>query len=88
MNPSASGWINKFGYDVKDNLEAFTDFRDLYGGLKTSGFVYGLNIKIPRFISLSRDPITGLLYSLNLGEIVVRFTLIKALRNCNNYVSL
>jgi hypothetical protein len=51
MNPSASGWIDKFGYDVKDNLEVFTNFRDLYGGLKTSGFVYGLNIKIPRFIS-------------------------------------
>lgn len=51
MNPSASGWIDKFGYDVKDNLEAFQDFRDLYGGLKASGFVYGLNIKIPRFIS-------------------------------------
>jgi len=51
MNPSASGWINKFGYDVKDNLEVFTDFRHLYGGLKTSGFVYGLNIKIPRFIN-------------------------------------
>jgi hypothetical protein len=51
MNPSASGWIDKFGYDVKDNLEVFSDFRDLYGGLKTSGFVYGLNIKVPRFIS-------------------------------------
>lgn len=51
MNPSASGWIDKFGYDVKDNLKAFQDFRDLYGGLKASGFVYGLNIKIPRFIN-------------------------------------
>ncbi len=51
MNPSASGWINKFGHDVKGNLEVFIDFRDLYGGLKTSGFVYGLNIKIPRFIT-------------------------------------
>ncbi|WP_019668684.1 LETM1-related biofilm-associated protein [Eudoraea adriatica] len=59
MNPSASGWIDKFGYDVKDNLEVFSDFRDLYGGLKTSGFVYGLNIKVPRFIvpehTLSED---------------------------------
>mgnify|MGYP001823900792 FL=1 len=51
MNPSASGWIYKFGYYVKDNLEVVSDFRDLYGGLKTSGFVYGLNIKVPRFIS-------------------------------------
>ena len=59
MNPSTTGWIDKFGHQVKDNLGAFTDFRDLYGGLKTSGFVYGLNIKIPRFIvpehTLSED---------------------------------
>ncbi len=50
MNPSTSGWIDKFGFLVKDSQDAFKDFRDLYGGLKMAGFVYGLNVKIPRFI--------------------------------------
>ncbi len=51
MNPSATGWIDKFGYLVKDSQDAFKDFRDLYGGLKKAGFVYGINIKIPKFIT-------------------------------------
>ncbi|MBM1107653.1 hypothetical protein JQC67_15965 [Aurantibacter crassamenti] len=61
MNPSASGWIDKFGHLVKDNLETYSDFRDLYGGLKKTGFVYGINVKVPRFITpehrLSEDEI-------------------------------
>ena len=59
MNPSATGWIDKYGSISRDNLSAFKDFQDLYAGLKKAGFVYGLNIKIPRFIpvehSLSED---------------------------------
>ncbi|WP_276389963.1 LETM1-related biofilm-associated protein [Eudoraea chungangensis] len=51
MNPSAIGWIDKFGYLVKDSQDVFKDFWDLYGGLKKAGFVYGLNVKIPRFIT-------------------------------------
>jgi len=52
MNPSASGWIEKFGFLIQDNLETYSNFRDLYGGLKKTGFVYGINVKVPRFISL------------------------------------
>jgi len=55
MNPSASGWIDKYGYVVKDNPKAFRDFQHLYAGLKKAGFVYGLNIKIPRFISVEHN---------------------------------
>ena len=59
MNPSASGWIVKYGHIIEENLEAFKDHQDLYSGLKKAGFVYGLNTKIPRFIevrhSLSED---------------------------------
>ncbi|MGB5692721.1 MAG: LETM1-related biofilm-associated protein [Flavobacteriaceae bacterium] len=55
MNPSASGWIDKYGFVVKDNPEAFKDFQDLYAGLKKAGFVYGLNIKIPRFIEVEHN---------------------------------
>lgn len=59
MNPSAVGWINKFGEIASNAPPTHTDFRDIYGGLKKIGFVYGINLKIPRFIesehSLSED---------------------------------
>ncbi len=51
MNPSSSGWIDKFGYLVKDQIDGYKDFTDLYGGLKKTGFVYGINLKIPKFIT-------------------------------------
>ncbi len=61
MNPSASGWIEKYGSLVKEHLDAYADFRDLYNGLKKTGFVYGINIKTPRFVDaqhiLSEDEI-------------------------------
>ena len=50
MNPSASGWIEKFGYLVKEQENSFEDFNGLYGALKKTCFVYGINLKIPRFI--------------------------------------
>jgi len=52
MNPSGAGWINKFGDVVKDNLNAYKDFHDLYQHLKDAGFVYGMNIEIPAFITV------------------------------------
>ena len=59
MNPSATGWIEKFGHLVEQNKDAVKSFQDLYGGLKKWGFVYGINVKSPRFIesehSLSED---------------------------------
>ncbi|MBT8307027.1 MAG: LETM1 domain-containing protein [Maribacter sp.] len=51
MNPSASGWIDKFGYLVKDQVASYKDYTDLYDALKQTGFVYGINTKIPRFIT-------------------------------------
>ena len=59
MNPSTAGWIDKFGSIVKDNDQRYTDFQQLYGGLKKTGFVYGINIKIPRFITVEHDLSTG-----------------------------
>ena len=59
MNPSATGWIEKFGHLVEQNKDAVKSFQDLYGGLKKWGFVYGINVKSPRFIesehTLSED---------------------------------
>lgn len=51
MNPSASGWINKFGAIISDSPGRYESFQDLYNGLKKTGFVYGINIKVPRFIA-------------------------------------
>ncbi len=75
MNPSAAGWIEKFGSVVKDNAREYSDFQQLYGGLKNTGFVYGINIKIPSFIPvehhMSEDEkakinlITGLYFTYN-----------------------
>ena len=50
MNPSASGWIEKYGSVVQKHQNTFPDFDALYNTLKKSGFVYGLNSGIPDFI--------------------------------------
>lgn len=50
MNPSASGWIDKFGHIVKDYNTLYDNFDELYGHLKNLGFIYGVNISNPEFI--------------------------------------
>lgn len=51
MNPSASGWIDKFGHIVQEVPDMYKDFDGLYNELKRTGFVYGINTQIPRFIN-------------------------------------
>lgn len=51
MNPSASGWINKFGSLISGDVVLYSDFSALYGALKRTGFVYGINTAIPDFIT-------------------------------------
>ncbi len=55
MNPSTTGWIAKFGHIVRDQSEAYTTFTELYDGLKKTGFIYGINVKIPGFISVEHE---------------------------------
>ncbi|UII75440.1 LETM1-related biofilm-associated protein [Flagellimonas sp. HMM57] len=50
MNPSSSGWINKFGYLVNKESLDFLDFESLYKELKTNGFIYGVHLNIPSFV--------------------------------------
>tara|TARA_R110002012_G_scaffold322108_1_gene555940 strand:+ start:56877 stop:58061 length:1185 start_codon:yes stop_codon:yes gene_type:complete len=50
MNPSSNGWIDKFGYLVKDYQSLYDNFDELYTHLKELGFIYGINIRIPEFI--------------------------------------
>lgn len=51
MNPSASGWIDKFGSLIAKDVSPYPDFNGLYGALKKTGFIYGINTAIPDFIS-------------------------------------
>ncbi len=59
MNPSATGWINKFGEIVSEANVAYDTFEEVYNQLKKTGFVYGVNIRIQNFIlsehTLSED---------------------------------
>ncbi|MEH6681758.1 MAG: LETM1-related biofilm-associated protein [Sediminicola sp.] len=50
MNPSAAGWIDKFGSIVKEGAQPYTSFDNLYNDLKTTGLIYGINISVPVFI--------------------------------------
>lgn len=52
MNPSSSGWINKFGHLVQKEAACFPDFESLYQELKRNGFVYGIHLDIPSFIDV------------------------------------
>lgn len=49
MNPSAAGWIEKFG-EITSEIKPYQSFTQLYSDLKTNGFVYGLNVAVPFFI--------------------------------------
>ncbi|MGF1557811.1 MAG: LETM1-related biofilm-associated protein [Flavobacteriaceae bacterium] len=59
MNPSSAGWIDKFGHLTASHLTTYTDMDHLYHGIKKTGFVYGINLKVPPFIksehTLSED---------------------------------
>lgn len=51
MNPSSSGWIDKFGSLVKGKPYYYENFDALYADLKKCGFIYGINISAPKFIA-------------------------------------
>ena len=46
MNPSSAGWIKKFITEIDQNelCMAYNEVSDLYFGLKSSGFIYGMSI--------------------------------------------
>ncbi len=53
MNPSAPGWIDKFGALRKAQPIPYRDMRSLDADLRACGFMYGINVGIPGFISPS-----------------------------------
>lgn len=80
MNPSAPGWINKFGHLANHGNAGYPDFTSLYRDLKGNGFVYGVHLAVPPFIeaehTLSEDEIAKInlltalhsTYTLDRGE--------------------
>ncbi|MEL6975786.1 MAG: LETM1-related biofilm-associated protein [Bacteroidota bacterium] len=46
MNPSANGWINKFGHLVQQQSLGCTNAAELYQHLRAIGFVYGIHIEV------------------------------------------
>ncbi len=57
MNPSASGWINKFGHLVKEASFEYPNDAALYAELVNNGFVYGVHLKASDFI-VAEHPFT------------------------------
>ncbi len=56
MNPSSSGWIDKFGHIVANSNTTYSSFIDLYNDLCKTGFVYGIHIKWLDFIPITHTP--------------------------------
>jgi len=61
MNPSASGWISKFGSLCNEYCNAYENFDAFYDDLIVNGFIYGIHLKVPDFIKtdfkLSEDEV-------------------------------
>ena len=55
MNPSANGWIDKFGSLVKYHDGRYTSFNTLFEDVNNWGFVYGINTGFPDFITPEHD---------------------------------
>ncbi|TKD62574.1 LETM1-related biofilm-associated protein [Flavobacterium sp. ASW18X] len=49
MNPSATGWIKKFGHLIQEKQELYVDQNHLYQVLLANGFVYGIHLTPPPF---------------------------------------
>ena len=52
MNPSASGWINKFGHIINNGSAQYSSYEELYDELLQNGFVYGIHLAVPQFITV------------------------------------
>ena len=50
MNPSASGWINKFGHIIGSSALRYNSYEALYNDLLENGFIYGIHLSVPEFI--------------------------------------
>lgn len=66
MNPSANGWIDKFGSLIKKHEDTYVSFGELYDALKEIGFVYGISSDLPPFIIPEHKPSEDEMAKINL----------------------
>ena len=61
MNPSNTGWIKKLGSLLGETPNSYKTFEELYQYLKTTGFVYGIHLKVAGYLKpthqLSEDEV-------------------------------
>ncbi|MDX1471920.1 MAG: hypothetical protein R3213_10520, partial [Flavobacteriaceae bacterium] len=50
MNPSANGWVAKYGKLLATTPAGYADFSEKYASLRKLGFVYGINSRTPSFL--------------------------------------
>jgi len=87
MNPSGPGWINKFGEVVSNKAGIYSDFSTLYESLKTNGFVYGINVKIPSFINIEHTPSEDEMAKINLvSALYFTYSLERRDTNFNDFL--
>jgi hypothetical protein len=55
MNPSASGWISKFGSLSNEYSNCYANFDSLYQDLLVNGFIYGIHLAVPSFIEREHE---------------------------------
>lgn len=66
MNPSANGWIDKFGSLINKYEDTYVSFGGLYDALKEIGFVYGISNDLPSFIIPEHKPSEDEMAKINL----------------------
>ncbi|WP_335964442.1 LETM1-related biofilm-associated protein [Galbibacter sp. PAP.153] len=55
MNPSAQGWIDKYGSIVKKKEILYPSAEVLYTEMRKLGFIYGANVDIPGILQSNND---------------------------------
>ncbi|MCK0156981.1 LETM1-related biofilm-associated protein [Cellulophaga sp. F20128] len=88
MNPSSSGWIDKFGHLVTQSNMTYSSFSSLYVALCETGFAYGIHIKWLEFIPITHTPTEDEIAKANLIS-ALYFTYVIAYndRNYKNFIT-
>ena len=87
MNPSAPGWINKFGHLVNQGGASYSNFESLYRDLKGNGFVYGVHLAVPPFIEAEHELSEDEIAKINLlTALYFTYTLERGKTDFNRFV--
>ena len=87
MNPSAPGWINKFGHLVNQGGASYSNFESLYRDLKGNGFIYGVHLAVPPFIEAEHELSEDEIAKINLlTALYFTYTLERGKTDFNRFV--